>query len=158
MRCESASNPWWQGSWGLHGAHLGPTGPRWAPCWPHDPCYLGGAFDTTSVIGGLKGCPVYIDSTEITSLKLHWNGKMNILSSAINFLLMMKTKHNVLIGKLVQCLILWGVSNILNDIISSITIYAKALIVKENLKEICRTLQSALCLLMAQLLVPRAGC
>ena len=32
--------PWWQGSWGQHGAHLGPTGPRWAPCWPHGPCYL----------------------------------------------------------------------------------------------------------------------
>ena len=25
---------------GQHGAHLGPTGPRWAPCWPHEPCYL----------------------------------------------------------------------------------------------------------------------
>ena len=23
------------------GAHLGPTGPRWAPCWPHKLCYLG---------------------------------------------------------------------------------------------------------------------
>ena len=21
--------------------HLGPTGPRWVPCWPHEPCYLG---------------------------------------------------------------------------------------------------------------------
>ena len=30
-----------KGSWGLHGAHLGPTGPRWAPCWPHELCYLG---------------------------------------------------------------------------------------------------------------------
>ena len=27
-------------SWGQHGAHLGPTGPRWAPCWPREPCYL----------------------------------------------------------------------------------------------------------------------
>ena len=27
--------------WGQHGAHLGPTGPRWAPCWPHELCYLG---------------------------------------------------------------------------------------------------------------------
>ena len=26
---------------GQHGAQLGPTGPRWAPCWPHEPCYLG---------------------------------------------------------------------------------------------------------------------
>ena len=24
-----------------HGAHLGPTGPRWAPCWPHEHCLLG---------------------------------------------------------------------------------------------------------------------
>ena len=34
--------PWYQGSWGQHGALLGPTGPRWAPCWPHELCYLGG--------------------------------------------------------------------------------------------------------------------
>ena len=24
-------------TWG----HLGPAGPRWAPCWPHELCYLG---------------------------------------------------------------------------------------------------------------------
>ena len=24
-------------TWG----HLGPAGPRWAPCWPHEPCYQG---------------------------------------------------------------------------------------------------------------------
>ena len=36
--------PWQQGSWGQHGAHLGPTGPRWAPCWPHELCYLGCFF------------------------------------------------------------------------------------------------------------------
>ena len=23
----------------VHGAHLGPVGPRWALCWPHEPCY-----------------------------------------------------------------------------------------------------------------------
>ena len=28
-----------QNSWGQHGAHMGPVGPRWAPCWPHEPCY-----------------------------------------------------------------------------------------------------------------------
>ena len=33
--------PWKQGSWGQQGAQLGPTGPRWAPCWLHEPCYLG---------------------------------------------------------------------------------------------------------------------
>ena len=26
---------------GQHGAHLGPTGPRWAPCWPYGLCYMG---------------------------------------------------------------------------------------------------------------------
>ena len=31
---------WWQGSWGQHGTQLGPTGPMWAPCWPHEICYL----------------------------------------------------------------------------------------------------------------------
>ena len=41
LRCVSAiSCPWQQGSRSQHGAHLGPTGPRWAPCWPREPCYL----------------------------------------------------------------------------------------------------------------------
>ena len=30
-----------QGTWGQHGVHLGPVGPRWAPRWPHEPCYQG---------------------------------------------------------------------------------------------------------------------
>ena len=30
-----------QSSWGQHGAHLGPVGPRWAPYCPHEPCYQG---------------------------------------------------------------------------------------------------------------------
>ena len=25
----------------VYGANMGPTGPRWAPCWAHDPFYLG---------------------------------------------------------------------------------------------------------------------
>ena len=31
-------------SWGQHGAHLGPVGPRWAPCWPYEPCYRGNYY------------------------------------------------------------------------------------------------------------------
>ena len=37
----------WAQKWGVLpdskvcGASMGPTGPRWAPCWPHEPCYLG---------------------------------------------------------------------------------------------------------------------
>ena len=30
-----------QSSWGQHGAHLAPVGPRWAQCWAHEPCYQG---------------------------------------------------------------------------------------------------------------------
>ena len=33
--------PRYQSSWDQHGAHLGPVGPRWAPSWPHAPCYQG---------------------------------------------------------------------------------------------------------------------
>ena len=43
---HSSVRPIWtiprqQSSWGQHGAHLGPVGPRWAPCWPHEPYYQG---------------------------------------------------------------------------------------------------------------------
>ena len=30
-----------QGLWGQHGAHLGRVSPRWAPYWPHEPCFQG---------------------------------------------------------------------------------------------------------------------
>ena len=39
---EPFTEAWQQGSWGQHRAHLGPTGPRRATCWPHELCYLGG--------------------------------------------------------------------------------------------------------------------
>ena len=37
------ADPWYmyQGSWGQHRAHLRPTWPRWAQCWPHELCFLG---------------------------------------------------------------------------------------------------------------------
>ena len=28
-------------TWGPHGAHMGPTGPRLTPYWPHETCYQG---------------------------------------------------------------------------------------------------------------------
>ena len=31
-------------SWGQHWAHLCPVRPRWAPCWPHEPCYQGNVW------------------------------------------------------------------------------------------------------------------
>ena len=40
-------------TWGPHG----PTGPRWAPCWPHEPCYVGNCLShkTTNLI--IYPCP-----------------------------------------------------------------------------------------------------
>ena len=40
--CTTPYMPRWQNPWGQHGAHLGPVGPSWAPCWPYEPCYQGG--------------------------------------------------------------------------------------------------------------------
>ena len=37
----------------VHGAHLGPVGPRWAPCWPHEP-WSQGFFANTHY--GLHSC------------------------------------------------------------------------------------------------------
>ena len=34
---------------GQHGAHLGPVGPRLAPCWPHEQCYWGSCPRLASV-------------------------------------------------------------------------------------------------------------
>ena len=48
------------GSWGQNGAHLGPTGPRWAPCWPHELCYLG---DTNVQ----SRCDSIVNASEITT-------------------------------------------------------------------------------------------
>ena len=46
-------------SWRQHGANLGLPGPRWDPCWPHEPCYLG-LFSVTVI----KGCPTFSTETK----------------------------------------------------------------------------------------------
>ena len=60
-----AKLPRQQGSWGQHAAHLGPLGPRWAPCWPHEPYYQG------TCIGGQPKKP--------KKIRHHWT--LNSLSS-----------------------------------------------------------------------------
>ena len=39
-----------QNPWGQHGARLGLVGPRWAPWWPHEPCYQGNHRNHAEVI------------------------------------------------------------------------------------------------------------
>ena len=41
------------------GAHLSPVGPRWAPCRPHGPCYLGYTV-SVHLLHWYKGCHVCI--------------------------------------------------------------------------------------------------
>ena len=59
-----------QSSWGQHGAHLGPVSPRWAPCWPHEPCYQG-CITLTSVDTIVKGVLWYSPESNFTRTA-HW--------------------------------------------------------------------------------------
>ena len=51
-----------QSSWGQHGAHLGPVGPRWAPCWSHEPCKQGSFpwFQTPWRSRGITFCDRFV--------------------------------------------------------------------------------------------------
>ena len=55
-------------TWG----HLCHVGPRWAPCWPHDPCYQGGYIQ-----GGVCGCLLTITVAVFT--KQGWDHPLIIL-------------------------------------------------------------------------------
>ena len=46
----SCRSPREQSSWGQHGAHLGPVGPRWAPFWPHEPYYQGRSLHYVALV------------------------------------------------------------------------------------------------------------
>ena len=51
--------------WGQYGTHLGPVGPRWAPCWPHEPCYQECLYIYTA-----PWC--LWPSSSVSSIPLHW--------------------------------------------------------------------------------------
>ena len=62
-------------TWG----NLGPTGPRWAPCWPHEPCYLGcqpshvpKMTQLTHWAGSLPTCSKSIEELWILNLCFGW--------------------------------------------------------------------------------------
>ena len=64
---------WEQGSWGQHGAHLGPKGPSWAACWPHEPCYLGyHSVNFANLTGSLKTISNWLFYQSVT-IFLHEN-------------------------------------------------------------------------------------
>ena len=61
--------PWYQGSWGQHGAHLGPTGPRWVPWWHHELCYLG---THTECVGLMESFYIIIFFLILWHFFSHW--------------------------------------------------------------------------------------
>ena len=58
-----------------HGAHLGPTRPRLAPCWPHEPCYLGTITKHNMLLVIVIGHISDVDNMHLeilVSSGLHW--------------------------------------------------------------------------------------
>ena len=54
---------WWQGSWGQHGVYLVPTGPRWAPYGPREPCYLGTSWFLLAICSAIRRFSAVIKHT-----------------------------------------------------------------------------------------------
>ena len=71
--------------WGQQGAHLGPVSPRWAPYWPHEPCYQGcynlrdekvwASSDKASVVGAtaLQAMLLQIQRPLLHDVVIKWN-------------------------------------------------------------------------------------
>ena len=84
-------------SWGQHGAHLGPVGPRWPPCWPHKPCYKGihcNTYVTSAPIAwdqgrkmrdttGVMGFRFLVNKLKIRITTFLWMININGLTAAV---------------------------------------------------------------------------
>ena len=81
--CYVRCIPWFQGSWGQHGAQLGLTGPRWAPCWPRELCYLGCTWSNnilTSVNINIAIPPLELMLSNCIKHAVCWNDIMLLIS------------------------------------------------------------------------------
>ena len=87
---------------GQHGAHLGPVGPRWAPCWPHEPCYQG----HITIYSMLFAHIFYVDYIAIVS-------KMHVLSTGLIHMFII-----ILIGAEVEIFQLKELNTIPDDILA----------------------------------------
>ena len=58
---------------GQHGAHLGPGGPRWAPCWPNEPCYQGAFIASCNGINVAVLLPTWCTRTLSYIKQCRWN-------------------------------------------------------------------------------------
>ena len=67
-------------TWG----HLGPTGPSWAPCWPHEPCYLGRHGYYSMVKRTLRRIYSAIKVCAVSKRTLHWIMVVDPLTISVN--------------------------------------------------------------------------
>ena len=67
-------------TWG----HLGPTGPSWAPCWPHEPCYLGRHGYYSLVKRTLRRIYSAIKACAVSKRTLHWIMVVDPLTISVN--------------------------------------------------------------------------
>ena len=74
----SLQHPRQQSSWGQHGCHLGPVGPRWAPCWPHEPCYQGSLPNWSYPAQSYH----WADMTAMTPFVLRFTGRLQVSNSS----------------------------------------------------------------------------
>ena len=58
----------------VHGAYLGPTGPRWAPCWPQEPCYQGQFGDRTATF--------QVTVWSVEQVEKNWSAQYHLLYTA----------------------------------------------------------------------------
>ena len=66
----------------VHGGQYGPTGPRWAPCWSHELCYLG-KYDLCSLL------VIALLNSISYQIRLHYDGIRL-------YLVLTKSKWNIL--------------------------------------------------------------
>ena len=88
------------------GPHLGPTGPRRAPCWPHDPCYLGSSPIFVCSIYKLSSSKVVIMTTS--------NVASNNITDIMFWVLMIILDYTVEQGCVNAAKILWWDNMIIN--------------------------------------------
>ena len=118
----------------VHGAHLGPTGPRWAPCWPHEPCYLG--------IFQIIFQMYLLERKYIHDLKFHWDlfGSGNGLSPGF---------RQAIIGTNAGILLIWPLRTNFNEMLIVIHAFLQRLLsgnrscFKRNLISVCTLTQSS---------------
>ena len=80
ISCHYRNDPRYQGAWGQHGVYLGPTGPRWAPCCPHELCNMGRSLLVTGICARTINGTVFIWCKSIFSVLLSFNINYAVLT------------------------------------------------------------------------------